>query len=247
MDLPPVSMDLSASIERLYDVFSKYRQPAHSHSSPFSGITEHDEARLYSKPLRNLAEDDLWMYAMHAMTTWGDIAEYKHYLPRLYELLVVHPGWTDAELLIGRLDTAEWSQWPDAERDAVIAFLHELWAWSLTIDPDDASCEGILRGFGLAGIGAARALMTWRTDRSWSATRQIAVLLIYERDALVTRGSLGRQWMSPVREELLAFLRADDTAKRLSAACHDSGGQSGADEICDALDILERVRDPVSQ
>lgn len=193
-------------------------------------------------PLRNLAEDDLWMYAMHAMTTWGDIAEYKHYLPRLHELLVVHPGWTDAELLIGRLDTAEWRQWPDAERDAVIAFLHELWAWSLTIDPDDASCEGILRGFGLAGISAARALMTWRTDRS-----------IVERDS-TARGApdlrtgcshdrrIARsQWLSPVRDELLAFLWEGDTEERLSAACHDSGGQSGADEICDAVEILEFV------
>ena len=176
------------------------------------------------------------------MTTWGDIVEYKHYLPRLYELLVQHPAWTDADLLIGRLDTAEWGQWPDAERDAVIAFLQELWAWSLTIDPDDASCGGILQGFGLAGISAERALMTWRTNRSWSATRQIAVLLIYERDALMASGSLGRQWMNPVREELLAFLREDDTAERLSVACYDSGDRSGADEICDALDILELAR-----
>lgn len=241
MDRPPVSTGLSASIERLYQVFSKYRQPAHSHGSPFSGITEQDKARLYSKPLRDLAEGDLSMYARHAMSTWGDIAEYKHYLPRLYELLVVHPGWTDAELLIGRLDTAEWSRWPDAERDAVIEFLHELWAWSLTVDPDDASCEGILRGFGHAGISAARALMTWRTDRSWSATRQIAVLLIYERDPLMTHGTLGRQWMSPVRGELLAFLREDDTAERLDAACHGSD-RPGTDEICDALDLLDLVR-----
>jgi hypothetical protein len=246
MVLSPVSAALSASVERLYDVFAMYKQPASSHSSPFAGITEQHKARLYSWPLRDLAEDDLWPYAMHAMTTWGDISEYKHYLPRLCELLVVHPGWTDTGLLIGKLDTAEWSQWPEVERDAVIAFLHELWAWSLTIDPDDASCGGILWGFGLAGISAARALTTWRSDRSWSATRQIAVLLIYERDALLTSGSLSRQWMSPVREELLAFLREEDTRERLSAACLDSGGQPGADEICDAVDVLEFFRGSVN-
>jgi hypothetical protein len=49
--------------------------------------------------------------------------------------------------------------------------------------------------------------------------------------------------MSPVREELFAFLREDDTQGRLSAACYDSGDRAGADEICDALDILELVRD----
>lgn len=242
MVLSPVSTGLSASVERLYDVFAKYKQPARSHSSPFSGITEQHKARLYSKPMRDLAEDDLWTYVRHAMTTWGDISEYKHYLPRLYELLVMHPGWTDTGQLIGQLDTAEWRQWPDVERDAVSAFLHELWAWSLTIDPDDASCGGILLGYGLAGISAAPALMTWRADQSWSATRQIAVLLIYERDALMANRSLGRQWMSPVREELLAFLWEDDTAKRLSAACHDGCGQPGADEICDGLNILESAR-----
>jgi hypothetical protein len=242
MVLPPVPTGLSAAVEQLYAVFAKYRQPAQSHSSPFSGITKQHKARLYSKPLRDLAEDDLWPYAMHAMTTWGDISEYKHYLPRLCELLVVHPGWTDTGLLIGKLDTAEWSQWPEVERDAVIAFLHELWAWSLAIDPDEASCGGILQGFGLAGISAAQALMTWRTEQSWSATRQIAVLLSYERDALLTSGSLGRQWMSPVREELLAFLRDEATRERLRAACLDNADQSGADEICDAVDVLEFVR-----
>lgn len=156
MVLPPVSTGLSASVEQLYDVFSKYRRPARSHGSPFSGITEQDMARLYSKPLRDLAAENLSMYARHAMTTWGDVAEYKHYLPRLYELLVVRPGWTDTGLLVGQLATAEWSRWSDTERDAVIAFLHELWAWSLTIDPDIASCSAILRGFGHAGIDPAR-------------------------------------------------------------------------------------------
>src|SRR5262245_30126889 len=106
-----ISTDLAASMERLYETFAKCRQPADSERSPFSAVTDQDVARLYSRPLRELTVDDLSLYARHALTTWGDIGEYKHYLPRLFELLVMHPGWTDDGLLIGLLATAEWKQW----------------------------------------------------------------------------------------------------------------------------------------
>lgn len=237
---------LSTSIERLYDAFRRYRRPARSDFSPFSGITEQDVARLYARPLRMLAAADLETYARHALTTWGHIDELKHYLPRLFELIVTSPGWTDTALLIGLLATGEWRQWPAIEQRAVTDFLDELWKWALEIDPDVLSCGAVLRGFGLSGVDASSALELWTTTTSLRATQQIAVLVLLDRDALLETGALGRQWLSPVREATLQFLLATTTHSRLEAAraaCEQVGNRSAAADLAEAARILAWLSD----
>ena len=78
---------LHESIEQLYAALEKYPLNCKMNGSPLY----HDLARwnqvLSAKSLRNLSVDDLRIYYFKAMTTWGDINDFKHFLPRIFELL----------------------------------------------------------------------------------------------------------------------------------------------------------------
>jgi hypothetical protein len=101
---------LIESVERLYKVFSRYPLHKHVEGCPCC-VHETDKRALEAKPLRQLTSSDLGRYAFKAMTTWGDKDDFRHFLPRIFELLVSEKGmgW-DEEVILGKLALAEWSE-----------------------------------------------------------------------------------------------------------------------------------------
>jgi len=47
-------------------------------------VSNEDKEKLHTKELRLLEESDISRYAFRALTTWGDIDDFKHYLPRIF-------------------------------------------------------------------------------------------------------------------------------------------------------------------
>ena len=110
---------LVAATEALYVVFSIYRLKPHTDGYSHC-VSDRDRARIYSRPLRELAADDLWLYASKAMTTWGDANDFRHFLPRLLELALTDlSDWVDIEVVLGKPAYANWQNWPERERAAV--------------------------------------------------------------------------------------------------------------------------------
>ena len=106
---------LVEAVEKLYTVFSRYPLRKHVEGCPCC-VNETDKDLLESKPLRQLTLSDLGRYAFKAMTTWGDENDFRHFLPRIFELLVSDGelGW-DEEVMLGKLAIAEWKRWPEDE------------------------------------------------------------------------------------------------------------------------------------
>jgi hypothetical protein len=67
-------------------------------------------------------------FGFKAMTTVGTEREFRWFLPRLVEVLADDPGGiADESVLVGKLEYAGWSAWPDEERDAVRRAFVALW------------------------------------------------------------------------------------------------------------------------
>src|SRR5438045_109945 len=78
---------LTAAIERLYEAFRHYPlRPEIEYCTHC--ITPEQAQRIYARPLRALTMHDLMSYACSAMGTWGDVRDFKHFLPRIFELAV---------------------------------------------------------------------------------------------------------------------------------------------------------------
>ncbi len=49
-----------------------------------------DEKRLHKTSLRELNAKDLELYATDALFVWGNVDDFRHFLPRIFELAVTY-------------------------------------------------------------------------------------------------------------------------------------------------------------
>jgi hypothetical protein len=229
---------IESAVERLYSVFASYSANL-ADRSPHAGITEADAAKLQSRPLRELAVSDLDRYMRSALTTWGGVSEFKHFLPRIFELVVRRPTAIDP-LVFEKLDAAEWRSWPREEQDAVEIYLAALWRWALALSPDVVNAGDLLRGIGLSGHDLAPWLDVWRRDRSPTATDQLA-LFVVDMDNDLQLGHLPSYWHPKDHATMLSFLSEPATRSRVEEAFLErSDGEPGR-RLARASDILARL------
>jgi hypothetical protein len=129
---------LKNSIENLYQVFAKYPLKTKIQGCPHCISDDADDV-LHSKPLRKLLPEDLSFYAGKALTTFGDEEDFKHFLPRMFELMSEGKAVCvfGEEILIGKLECANWLEWNTVEQSAVEEFLIELIRYSSDFDEEN--------------------------------------------------------------------------------------------------------------
>lgn len=154
-------------MEQLYLAFRHYSLPNRIEACPCCrtpGETRH----LHTKPLRALDAEDLSLFTFRAMTTVGNADDFRHFLPRILELLPEDFP-VDPEVVLGKLDYAEWLKWPTQEVQAVRSYLCSLWAWarSQPLDPLNPSYPEIgewLCAIARAEPDIAHYLTAWLSD-----------------------------------------------------------------------------------
>lgn len=104
-------------------------------------VSEEDKYRLLSKPLKLLSADDLYKFTFKAITTWGEASDFKHYLPRILELVFTEASTIDIELLHSKLIQARFFEWPETEQQAVLNLAEAAWpslcSKTQTVSPSD--------------------------------------------------------------------------------------------------------------
>lgn len=107
-------------IENLYSVFEKYTTNGINHCD-CGCIDEQEVKKLYSKQLRELIEDDLVYYHGSALYTWGEIEHYKHFLPRICELITKNRQYSFVDIgeIYSKLEHSEWQNWNETEINAI--------------------------------------------------------------------------------------------------------------------------------
>ena len=121
-----MTQELQSVIENLYQTFIIYPRKPEMEGCPCC-VSSADKEKIHSKQLRLLDEEDLARYASKAMTTWGDTEDYKHYLPRIFELLTTRDFIVDTFIVLGKLEYGQWKNWPENEKDAIVSFLLAWW------------------------------------------------------------------------------------------------------------------------
>ncbi|GAL86123.1 hypothetical protein Hsw_1577 [Sporocytophaga myxococcoides] len=125
-----MTKELELSIERLYSTFSRYPFRSEIDGCPCC-VSESDKEKLHTKKLRSLEEEDLSRYAFKAITTWGDVEDFKHFLPRILELLSTTNFIVNTFVVLGKVNYGNWTSWPGDEQTAIKEFLISWWTDSV--------------------------------------------------------------------------------------------------------------------
>ena len=211
-DQPALHMlDLQMAIEELYLVFDPYHLPRLTNPCRCCH-TEADEALLCSQPLRKLEPRELNDYAFDALLTWGDVGLFKHFLPRIYELMIRPFGpnalHIDPEILFRKLKYGQWRERPIQEQRALERFLHALWHARLgdcVEDGYDEQSETWLCAIAQAEDVLVPYLLQWVTDTRQTAVEALAVFIL--RSEVVVPGGVARNAFWEDRDAQYAEVR----------------------------------------
>jgi len=158
------SAKLHEAVENLYAVFAAY--PLRDNTEPFPCChSSHDEQRIHAKPLRKLDADDLREFASDVLHVWGGVEDFKHFLPRIFELeILCGDEFVDPQVAFGKLRHSEWTTWPEVERHAIHHIFNVLWGSILDAAPPEwheTQIEDWLCGIALAEGRVSPYLEDW--------------------------------------------------------------------------------------
>tara|TARA_R110000868_G_scaffold411745_1_gene708515 strand:- start:7835 stop:8314 length:480 start_codon:yes stop_codon:yes gene_type:complete len=114
---------LKNNIEKLYRTFEKYRGNSTMNGSPNYDDLDKWNKELFSKPLRELDKDDLFRFTGKAMTTWGSANDYKHFLPRIFELTAELKTPYEIWIAFDKINLAEFQNWAEEEQKVIHEFM----------------------------------------------------------------------------------------------------------------------------
>jgi hypothetical protein len=215
--------NLRDAIEGLYAAFARYRVETLS-GCPCCTSEEHGRV-LASKPVRALTPDDLLRYAFKAMSTWGTVEDFKHFLPRVFELAIADdPNWPPVEIVLGKLSYGKWRQWPERERQALGAFLRALWSEMLGCYPFAIKSDSCLCAIGQAEEEVAPYLDQWAVEEGEAAAMHLADFIDWNAGCLSNKPRrvelVNAFWRDRPRqaEQVLAWVLDAARGQQLEAA-----------------------------
>ena len=194
-----------ASVVRLYEVFERYRARAEMpHCEHCMSSQEiHD---LCAIPLEELTDPLLRKYAWHAIGTVGEANDFRHFLPAVFERMLVEDGSIDAEVIISKLPQAGWESWPAVEQQAVREFLAEWWLGVISNPPGAWLAESCLCAIAQVTDDLASFLDAWRRCPGPAPLQHVAEALGLEYGGLIRGETPIRAWWEARPRQMQQFL-----------------------------------------
>jgi hypothetical protein len=180
--------DLRSAIEGLYAAFAAYPLRDDTNACTCCHNPE-DEKQIHKSPLRELTAKDMEQFATDALFVWGEVDDFRHFLPRIFELVVMHgQAFVDQPIVFNKLRHGEWRYWPETEQAAVECFFQALWTCVLSQEPREYygdEIEDWLCGIAQAASDLSPYLNRWLTLETENARLNLARFLA-ETDFLNT-------------------------------------------------------------
>jgi len=232
---------LKNSIEELYAIFSRYGGNPNMEGSPNYDNVEKWNKDLFSTPLRELGEQDLVRFTGKAITTWGSPEDYKHFLPRIFELIAELRAPYEIWIAFDKLNLADWHQWPEMEQRIIHRYMMALWESILNDDGDKAEWEFDEYFSSLAHFypNFTVLLQTWHKEQSKAAIKHLAEFLIKHQIKLFERTKIpGFHDQTENAVEFISWVLSDQTLKKLQQKYFEFEMEVFADKISWAEQIL---------
>jgi hypothetical protein len=195
---------------------------------------------LQRKTLRELTASDLELFSRKAMSTWGDEADFRHFLPRILELFATGEL-TDEYLFVKTMSNVRHygTSWPADEVKAVDEYMIALWRRTLSEREPNLRAAEILEGAAANDHSIARYLAIWAEDTGEAAALHLADFM----DELAWT-----YWQEDtLHRESRAWLRLGVPARMLEAAFLATGDPQAATWLGQTLEKLDLLVDAAEE
>lgn len=232
---------LSDALENLYQVFEKYPLKEKIEGCPCC-VGKKDNRVLHSKPLRRLSAEDLSYYGTKALTTFGDEDDFRHFLPRLFELMSCGESVCTygEEILIGKLDDAKWRNWSHQEQSAIEYFLTELFRFAVNFDRKKAYLtETYLVGIANAVDDVTPYLNLWLEETS--VNKIITLKYFVDNSGYgMSNAYLGKK--PEQRKQIIGWLTSARTVSILENLFFESSQYQKLEDLSSLLDAIYELQ-----
>lgn len=218
---------LSESVEALYAAFAECRVGATVEGCPCC-VSPTEARALATSPLRAVPGDLLDRYAFKAVTTWGTEADLRHFVPAIWERMVLHRLGVDPQIVYGKVARMIL---PERQREALARVTYD-WLGLALVDAREP--ETVVECAGIFGLSMAPILALLDAASGPPVIHGIASLAI----ALGSReGYSWSFWKSDREQAVATWMRANARA-RLEAAFFAHPDAPEAAEWSYAVDLL---------
>lgn len=208
---------LKNAIDNLYAIFSIYPGNPKMQASPLYSEVDEWNRLLFSKPLRKLSSDDLSNFIFKAISTWGELTDLKHFLPRILELTASGDAPFDTDAVYHKLRYADWKSWELNEQNAINDFNLALWE---SLFSDEAAqpvhtFQEVFTSLLLIHPDIRQLLDIWmKNDSVNSITNLTDYFFFHDNISLLSRDNSGID--SHVTDILKQWIISDDMLIKLS-------------------------------
>lgn len=240
-----MSYELTKTVEGLYTVFVRYALDPHMEGSPSYAELAKWNQILAAQPLRNLSKDDLSIFYFKAMSTWGKVEDFKHFLPRIFELLTTFPHDWEVWVAFDKLNYGGWQTWSKQEQEAIRQYL--LAFWQELLDTDSGKATACFQDYfpALAHVyfDFEHMLHLWLASTSESSARHLVNFVYYNAESLLRKKILPGLYASEVKgKSFYQWLTSEAVVSKLEDAFFDSGTQDIAEQLSVTLQLIECSR-----
>jgi hypothetical protein len=245
---------LEDAIAGAYAAFTRYPPPQKMRTRWGTTVDREELRPLTVKSLDQLGWNELQRYVYKGRSLWGDADDYRHFLPRLPELLATNPpdaGEAINEAIILYNIGDVWRTWPADEREAVERYLVALWRYVLcAFDPAKAASfpQDALCCIAQVSGDLAPYLVTWADVGSAGSAASLVYLAHYlnaNSRTLVQGMGLDNSYWSERRAQMrqvVDWLLGPRPVALLEAGYLAHAGEPFAVEFAQTADALYTLR-----
>ncbi|TGE20972.1 hypothetical protein [Hymenobacter metallicola] len=230
---------LQNAVEDLYRAFGGY--PLSSLEGCPCCVSAADKGKVTHRALRELTEDDLGRYAGKAMTTWGTVEDFKHFLPRLFELTAEFRAPYDEYLIFGKLEYGRWRTWPTAEIEAVERYFLALWDVVLVSESEAWQFQDYFVALAGSYPHFDELLQRWEASTDPTAWVLLGDEVCEHRHAIFQNKYFNGPFLAsvPLSQRFRAWVTSQAVRDKLLAAFSQCSDETTAEKLGVAYDLIE--------
>ena len=233
---------LKISIDNLYTIFARYGGNSRMDGSPNYGDKVNEWNRnLYSKPLKELSDKDLSRFTGKSMTTWGEVDDYKHFLPRIFELTALYKTPYEIWIAFSKLEFGNWRNWLPEEQAAINDYMISLFENLLNDDSELAELNFVDYFTSISNfyLGSVSLIELWDKIETKASFKHLSLLIIEHYKSVFSKGRIkGFDYTSKNIEELKKWLLRKTTIEKFEKAFFLYEKEDFAEEISWAEQLL---------